>query len=139
MSVAAGAGTFIGVMVLPFQDASRGFLDPGLDWAEPPATQDLDPDYLGKTTPEQLSDASDAQLKFLGFFFTRAEASNIAVQNDLLAIARAERQYMAANGSYASLDDLVSGHYLTINGARPPYSYQVDTSAEGFRATASRS
>jgi len=39
MSVAAGAGTFIGVMVLPFQDASRGFLDPGPDWAEPPATQ----------------------------------------------------------------------------------------------------
>jgi hypothetical protein len=68
-----------------------------------------------------------------------ATVNMVGVQNDLLAIARAERQYMAANGSYASLDDLVSGHYLTINGARPPYSYQVDTSAEGFRATASRS
>jgi len=56
--------------------------------AESPAAPDLsrfDPEYLGKTTPDQLSDAADSQLKFIGFFFTRAEASNIAVQNDLLA------------------------------------------------------
>ncbi len=50
-----------------------------------PTLERIDPEYLGQTTPEQMSDASDQQLKFIGFFFTRAEASNIAVQNDLLS------------------------------------------------------
>ena len=45
----------------------------------------LDPEYLGETTPEQVSEASDAQLKFLGFFFTRTEVSDYAAQSDLLA------------------------------------------------------
>jgi hypothetical protein len=63
----------------------------------------------------------------------------VGVQNDLLSIARAEREYVAEKGSYASLDELVSANYVTVKGERPPYSYQVDTSADGFRVTATRS
>jgi hypothetical protein len=63
----------------------------------------------------------------------------VGVQNDLLSIARAEREYAAEKGSYASLDELVSANYVTVKGERPPYSYQVDTSSSGFRVTATRS
>jgi hypothetical protein len=63
----------------------------------------------------------------------------VGVQNDLLSIARAEREYQAEKGSYASLDELISANYVTIRGERPPYTYQVDTSETGFRATAKRS
>jgi hypothetical protein len=63
----------------------------------------------------------------------------VGVQNDLLSIARAEREYQAEKGSYASLEELISAKYVTVNGQRPPYSYQVDTSETGFRATATRS
>jgi hypothetical protein len=71
---------------------------------------------------------------------TPEAAVNITgVQSDLLGIARAEREYAAEQGHYASLDDLVSAKYVTINGGRPPYSYQVETSSDGFRVTATRS
>jgi len=63
----------------------------------------------------------------------------VGVQNDLLSIARAEREYQAEKGSYGSLDDLLSANYVTVKGERPPYTYQVDTSESGFRATATRS
>lgn len=68
-----------------------------------------------------------------------ASVNIIAVQNDLVSIARAERQYVAEKGSYASLNELVSANFITIKGERPPYSYQVDTSSDGFRVTATRS
>ncbi len=63
----------------------------------------------------------------------------VGVQNDLLSIARAEREYAAEKGAYATLDELVSANYVTIKGERPPYSYQVDTSSGSFRVTATRS
>ena len=63
----------------------------------------------------------------------------VGVQNDLLSIARAEREYQAEKGSYASLDELISANYVTVKGERPPYTYQVDTSESGFRAIATRS
>ena len=63
----------------------------------------------------------------------------VGVQNDLLSIARAEREYQAEKGSYASFDELVSANFITVKGERPPYSYQVDASESGFRATATRS
>jgi hypothetical protein len=66
-------------------------------------------------------------------------ANIVGVQNDLLSIARAEREYAAEKGSYASLDELVSANYVTIRRERPPYSYQVDTSSTGFRVIATRS
>jgi len=60
----------------------------------------------------------------------------IGVKNDLLAIANAERQYNAEEGRYASMDELTSGKYLTVQGSRPPYTYNVDTSGGSFRVTA---
>jgi hypothetical protein len=67
------------------------------------------------------------------------EVANITgVKNDLISIANAERGYLASQGKYASLDELTSGNYITIHGERPPYVYDVETSSEGFRATATR-
>jgi hypothetical protein len=66
-------------------------------------------------------------------------ANLVGVKGDLVSIANAERQYYASEGHYASLDDLTSGHYLTVSGSRPPYTYDVETSDTGFEVTASRS
>jgi len=60
------------------------------------------------------------------------------VKNDLIGIANAERGYLASQGKYASLDDLISGNYITIKGERPPYIYDVETASGSFRATATR-
>ncbi|MGA7293661.1 MAG: hypothetical protein WBW53_20970 [Terriglobales bacterium] len=62
----------------------------------------------------------------------------VGVKNDLIGIANAERGYMATEGKYASLDELISGNYLTIKGERPPYVYDVEATDDGFRATATR-
>jgi len=67
------------------------------------------------------------------------EVATIAgVKNDLLAIANAERSFWASEGTYASLDQLVSGNYLTIKHERPPYVYDIEVSSGTFRATATR-
>ncbi len=60
------------------------------------------------------------------------------VKNDLIGIANAERGYLASQGKYASLDELVAGNYLSIKSERPPYIYDVETTDGGFRATATR-
>jgi hypothetical protein len=65
-------------------------------------------------------------------------ANLVGVKNDLISIANAERGYFATEQKYASLDDLVAGHYITIERQRPPYSYDVETTATGFRVTATR-
>jgi hypothetical protein len=68
-----------------------------------------------------------------------AEVPLIAgVHNDLIAIGNAERGYLASQGRYASLEELISGNYVTIKGERPPYVYDVEVSAGNFRATATR-
>lgn len=60
-----------------------------------------------------------------------------AVQNDLLAVAQAERMYFAQNGSYGSLDQLTASGTLTLPRAgRFGYVYSVETSAGGFTVTA---
>ena len=53
-------------------------------------------------------------------------ATLTGVKNDLIGIANAERGYLASQGKYASLDELVSGNYLSIKGERPPYIYDVE-------------
>jgi hypothetical protein len=69
---------------------------------------------------------------------TGAEAATITgVKNDLISIANAERGYLASQGKYASLDELISGNYI-IKGERPPYVYDVETLEGSFRATATR-
>jgi hypothetical protein len=65
-------------------------------------------------------------------------ANIVGIKNDLISIANAERGYFATEQKYASLDELVSGHYITIERQRPPYTYDVETTSTGFRVTATR-
>lgn len=65
-------------------------------------------------------------------------ANITGVKNDLISIANAERGYMAAQGRYASLDELISGNYITIQRERPPYTYEAETTSAGFHVTATR-
>jgi hypothetical protein len=65
-------------------------------------------------------------------------ATITGVKNDLISIANAERGFMASQGKYASMGELISGNYITIKSERPPYVYDVETTAEGFQATATR-
>jgi hypothetical protein len=65
-------------------------------------------------------------------------ATITGVKNDLIGIASAERGYLALQGRYASLDELIAGNYVTIKGERPPYIYDVETTSSSFRATATR-
>jgi hypothetical protein len=61
------------------------------------------------------------------------------VKTDLMSIASAERQYFASEAKYASLDELISTHYISIARQRPPYIYTVETTSGGFRVIATRS
>ena len=65
-------------------------------------------------------------------------ATITGVKNDLIGIANAERAYQATEGKYASLDELISGNYISIKGERPPYIYDVEINSGSFRATATR-
>ncbi len=59
------------------------------------------------------------------------------VQNDLLAIAQAERAYFAQNGSYASLSELTASGTLRMPRAgRDGYTYAVEATGTGFTAVA---
>ena len=61
----------------------------------------------------------------------------VGAQNELIAIAQAERMYQAQNGKYASLDDLISGGAMQMRKPnRKGYTYDVDASDQAFRATA---
>src|SRR5262249_8921556 len=61
----------------------------------------------------------------------------IAVRQDLLAIAQAERSYSALNGKYVSLDELRSSGSLTLTrNNRGPYTYSADVSDSSFRIVA---
>jgi hypothetical protein len=65
--------------------------------------------------------------------------STTGVQMDLNAIAQAQRLYFAQNGSYASLDQLISGGAMNLSRAgRDGYTYAIETSPTGFLVTASR-
>ncbi len=65
-------------------------------------------------------------------------AAITGVKQDLIGIANAERGYQASQGKYATLDELISGNYISIKGERPPYVYDVELSDGSFRATATR-
>jgi hypothetical protein len=71
---------------------------------------------------------------------TPTGAVNITgVRSDLLSMASAERNYYAQQGKYASLEDLISEKYVTMERSRPPYSYDISTTSSGFQVTATRS
>jgi len=63
--------------------------------------------------------------------------STTRVEMDLSTIAGAERSYYAQNGSYGTMDQLVSGGELStaVNG-RDGYTYSMDASTAGFTVTA---
>jgi hypothetical protein len=58
-----------------------------------------------------------------------------AVRNDLMAIAKAERNYFASNGKYVSLNELQSGGDITIRN-RANYSYSAETTDSSFKIIA---
>jgi hypothetical protein len=61
----------------------------------------------------------------------------VGVKNDLLGIAQAERAHQAQNGSYTSLDQLISSGELTMRRtSRDGYTYSVESSDQTFRAVA---
>ena len=68
----------------------------------------------------------------------KAAINITGVRGDLMSIAQAERGYFASEGKYASLDELISSHSLTVAHDRPPYAYSVETGGSGFRAIATR-
>ena len=62
----------------------------------------------------------------------------IGVQNDLIAIANAERRRLATDGKYASLDDLISNQDIVLPAKhRGPYHYSAEVSDASFRIEAS--
>ncbi len=69
---------------------------------------------------------------------TPVEAIDITgVKNDLVAIAQAERMYQAEHGSYASLDELTTSGAMTMKrSGRSGYTYEAETSDQGFRVIA---
>jgi len=69
---------------------------------------------------------------------TPAQTINVVgVKNDLLAIAQAERAYQAEHGSVATLDELVSSGAMSMKKTgRDGYTYEVESSGDGFRAVA---
>jgi hypothetical protein len=60
------------------------------------------------------------------------------VKNDLLAIAQAERLYLASHGTYASVDQLQQDGAITFSGTnRRGYNYTAEISGdEHFRIVA---
>jgi hypothetical protein len=77
----------------------------------------------------------------LGSNNPRAVADVTGVKNDLIAMAQAERAFMAFNGRYAALDDLQKSGDLLIDPARGRlgYSYSSQVSDRSFTITATYS
>lgn len=69
----------------------------------------------------------------------KAAVNIMGVKSDLISIATSERRFYTTEGKYASLDELVSANYVTVKGQRPPYTYEIQTSPNGFRVVATRS
>jgi hypothetical protein len=59
------------------------------------------------------------------------------VQNDLMALASAERRHFASDSKYVSLDELISNGDVNMRKKeRGPYQYSSDVGENGFRITA---
>ena len=67
----------------------------------------------------------------------QATVETVGIEQDLLAIANAERRYNASKSKYVPLDELIaSGELQMPRTTRGPYSYSVEVNGEGFLATA---
>jgi len=70
----------------------------------------------------------------------RAVVDITGVQNDLLAIANAERSQFALEGKYLSIDELRSKGVINLPASgRAGYTYSVDVGGSAFRVVASYS
>jgi len=70
----------------------------------------------------------------------RAVVDITGVQNDLLAIANAERSQFALEGKYLPLDELRTKGVINLPASgRAGYSYSVDVGDSAFRVVASYS
>jgi hypothetical protein len=58
------------------------------------------------------------------------------VRNDLLALAKAERQHFASTGKYVTLDELRTSGDLSAMPARPNYSYSAEAAESSFKIIA---
>lgn len=69
---------------------------------------------------------------------TRQTVDLVAVRNQLLVLANAERGQLALEGKYATLDELMAkGSIPAGSDRRPPYSYSAEVNgATGFRIVA---
>ncbi len=65
----------------------------------------------------------------------RTTVDVIAVRNDLMALANAERRYWASNSRYASLDELRSNGDIEVP-SRDHFTFSAETSNEGFQIIA---
>ena len=66
-----------------------------------------------------------------------ATVETTGVEQDLLAIANAERRYSASNGKFVPLDELIdSGEISMGRTTRGAYSYSVDVDGMSFVARA---
>ena len=65
----------------------------------------------------------------------------VGVKSDLLAIAQAERMYLASHGAYASVDQLQQDGSITFSGAnRRGYNYTAELDdGQHFKITATPS
>ncbi len=64
----------------------------------------------------------------------------VGVRNDLIAIANGERRYFAAQGKYASLEELRSNGDISLtSNSRGYYNYSAEAGDSGFRVTATYS
>ena len=65
----------------------------------------------------------------------------VGVKTDLLAIAQAERLYLASHGSYAGIDQLQQDGAISFSGAnRRGYNYIADVNdGQHFKITAAPS
>ncbi|HEY3974912.1 MAG TPA: hypothetical protein VGM18_18035 [Candidatus Sulfotelmatobacter sp.] len=68
----------------------------------------------------------------------KAAINITGVRSDLISIAQAERRHFAAEGKYVSLDELISNNDISVARQRPPYSYEIETSAGSFKVIATR-
>jgi hypothetical protein len=67
----------------------------------------------------------------------RAAIDITGVQNDLVALANAERRRFASDNHYVSLDELISNGDVSLRTKqRGPYQYASDVSDNSFRITA---
>ena len=65
-----------------------------------------------------------------------ATVNVIGIQNDLLALANAERSHLALEGKYASLDELLASGDIRTKPNRGSCSYDASVSETSFRITA---